>query len=1133
MMKHEKYQHEVGLENKDIISGIDSYVVFCTIWAIGAVCETASRPNFGGQLRKQLLGQAGGKAFKKLAPAFPERGGVFDYCFDLASTTWMPWMDTCEPQTIPGSAKVETITVQTMDNVRYRYILKHCIDHQIKLLFCGPTGTGKTTYMQQSLLGLPKETYNQIFVGFSAKTKCNQTQDLIDSKLDRRRKGVFGPPMGKLAVVFVDDLNMPSKETYGAQPPVEILRQMIDKYAYPSSGGWFDRDDSTHPFKNIVDVLLFAAMGPPGGGRTFITPRINGHMYLVGFPLLDDDNMASIFQTILDWKLQKDGYPGDICSMSKKLVQGTMEMYKSAAAELLPTPLKVHYTFNLRDFAKVIFGVLLMTKDSCEGPDRHIRLWVHEVQRVLGDRLTTDEDRMWMLTQLRDCTKKIFSASFDDIMRHLDNNGDNKVDTLDEIRMLFFADLLSPPAAPKRPYVECKELETLQKEVESHLEQHNMMSPKPMDLVCFLYMLEHLSRVARVVRTPGGNALLVGVGGSGRASCARLAAFLADYSVFQIEIAKGYDTIAFREDCKKLLSQAGGKGENTIFLFSDSQIKDEGFVEDINNLLNTGEIPNLFPPEEKVQICELVRADARTENKAPDGTPSQLYTYFVERCRAKLGIALCFSPIGDAWRSRLRQFPSLVNCCTIDWFTEWPADALQAVAKKFLGTIPNMEQSYGACVEMCSIFHGDSTTLGKRFKDELKRIYYATPTSFLELIQTFKTLLGGKRKEVTDLKSKYEVGLEKLITTEHSVEGMKVELIELQPKLVEKNKEVGEMMVVVNEETAKTEKVKEVVSGDEAAATESANKSNAIKEDCEQQLGEAMPALNASLKALDTLTGKDIAEIKAMKSPPAPVRLVLSGVCIMKGFKPARVKDESGKMIEDYWPIATKMISEMGFLASLTSFDKDNIPVPTIKKIGAYTVQEDFQPDRVEKVSKAAFGLCMWVRAMETYDRVAKVVAPKRIALAEAEEEYAAVMVKLNEKRAELQKVVDQLQKLNDKLNGLKQEQDDLAYQVDLCQKKLVRAESLINGLGGEKTRWSQNAKDLGEDFITLTGDVIVASGIIAYLGAFTPEFREGAVKEWAAKCAEKAIPGSAKFGLEKCLGEPVKIHLDHRRIAK
>merc|ERR1719498_493180 len=143
-----------------------------------------------------------------------------------------------------------------------------------------------------------------------------------------------------------------------------------------------------------------------------------------------------------------------------------------------------------------------------------------------------------------------------------------------------------------------------------------------------------------------------------------------------------------------------------------------------------------------------------------------------------------------------------------------------------------------SCVYMCSVFHDESSKMGVRFREQLKRIYYATPTSFLELIQTFLALLAAKRKDVSDLKSKYDVGIEKLLTTEASVEGMKQELIALQPKLIEKNKEVGEMMVVVNEETAKTEKVKEVVSADEAVASEAAAKANAIKTECETELNE-------------------------------------------------------------------------------------------------------------------------------------------------------------------------------------------------------------------------------------------------------------------------------------------------------
>jgi len=251
---------------------------------------------------------------------------------------------------------------------------------------------------------------------------------------------------------------------------------------------------------------------------------------------------------------------------------------------------------------------------------------------------------------------------------------------------------------------------------------------------------------------------------------------------------------------------------------------------------------------------------------------------------------------------------------------------------------------------------------------------------------------------------------------------------------------------------------------------------------------------------------------------------VLSAVCILKSIKPARVKDESGKMVDDYWPAAVKMISDMSFLASLQSFDKDNIPPEIIKKISAYTPQPDFQPDRVKQVSSAAHGLCLWARAMETYDRVAKLVAPKRESLREAEAAHASVMEKLNEKRAELQKVVDELDRLNDKLANLRKEQDDLNTQVRLCETKLERAETLIASLGGEKTRWTQNAKDLTLEYDNLTGDVLVASGVIAYLGAFTPEFREAAATDWTKASMDKEVPGSEKFSLVQCLGEPVKI---------
>jgi dynein heavy chain len=145
--------------------------------------------------------------------------------------------------------------------------------------------------------------------------------------------------------------------------------------------------------------------------------------------------------------------------------------------------------------------------------------------------------------------------------------------------------------------------------------------------------------------------------------------------------------IEWREDVKELMRIAGGKGNPTSFLLTDAQIKMESFLEDVNNILNTGEVPNIFPADEKADVCESVRKAAKEENRCPEGTPGQLFAFFQERCRSGLHIILCFSPIGTALRARIRDFPSIVNCTTIDWFSEWPPDALEAVAQKFLSEV--------------------------------------------------------------------------------------------------------------------------------------------------------------------------------------------------------------------------------------------------------------------------------------------------------------------------------------------------------------------------------------------------------------------------------------------------------------
>ena len=86
--------------------------------------------------------------------------------------------------------------------------------------------------------------------------------------------------------------------------------------------------------------------------------------------------------------------------------------------------------------------------------------------------------------------------------------------------------------------------------------------------------------------------------------------------------------------------------------------------------------------------------------------------------------------------------------------------------------------------------------------------------------------------------------------------------------------------------------------------------------------------------------------------------------------------------------------------------------------------------------------------------------------------------------------MTDKLQALNDEFEAMTQKKKDLEDNIDLCSKKLDRAEKLIGGLGGEKTRWTDSAESLAKQYINITGDVLLSAAVVAYLGAFTVDFR-------------------------------------------
>mmetsp|Transcript_18662 Transcript_18662/g.41434 ORF Transcript_18662/g.41434 Transcript_18662/m.41434 type:complete len:1758 (-) Transcript_18662:2744-8017(-) len=1074
-----------------------SIFLFSFVWTVGGTVDSASREKFNDWLWRRM------KDKTHFIKDLPDGTFLYDSCFTNhidAAPHWQGWMETIPKFVVPRGSTYDEIVVPTVDSLRLTRITEILLLNKQHVLIPGNTGTGKTIAIRQWLTSGAPDFVQAAMLNFSAQTQVNQLQDSLDSKLEKRRRGVYGPPAGKLLSIFVDDLNMPQKEFYGAQPPIELLRQWHDHR------GWYNRKDLT--FQEVVDVVHVSAMGPAGGGRTHITERLKRHYNNVAAVDLTSDAITVIFETITGYFFASFCEP--VQKLQTALVESALQIFDDIGEELRPTPAKSHYTFNLRDIWKVFQGLCSVSVKKSDSELTICKCWCHEMVRVFVDRLINETDREFILAMLK---QRVRSMNQNDILVF----GQER---------LVFGNFMEAGADPKY-YLEIPDSAKLKAVMDQYLEDYNSVTAVTMPLVMFGDACEHVARICRIVSMPMGNALLLGVGGSGRQSLSRLASFMSDYDLYQIEVVKGYAMNEFCDDLKICLMKCGCEEKMQTFLFADSQIVNEQMVEALNNVLNSGDVPNLYKTEDVDEIartCKAACVSAGLQVNKPN-----IFAVYLARVKRCVHVVLCFSPVGDAFRTRLRMFPSLVTCCSIDWFSEWPPDALYSVAHQQM-TVEDLGlgDKLDFYLQMFSDVHKSVESASDSFYQELQRKCYATPTSFLELLNAFKKVLGDLRNSVGRQRKRYQSGLDKLAEAEVIVAHLEDDIKAMQPVIEQTSKDVAHMLVVIegDKETAAITKAEVEVVKNEAASVAASAK--AIKDDAQAELDAAMPALEVAVQSLKKLKLAHVQEVKVLANPPAGVRLTMEVVCVMFGIKPVKKPDPErpGKKIDDYWQAARDgpLADPRKFLEDLLEFDKDNIPEEVIRKVTPYVEREDFDPAAIKKASVACEAICLWGRAMHKYHFVAKQVEPKKIALREAEATLEKTMEKLDKAEAELSAVEEKLDKLESDYNGAVAKQQSLEQQKANCEVKLLNAEKLLGGLGGEKSRWTDTVASLAANYDLIPGDCVVAASMVSYAGPFTSEYRVMLETKWVDKLVNNSVPHHAGCRMMRTLGEAVQI---------
>jgi len=163
-----------------------------------------------------------------------------------------------------------------------------------------------------------------------------------------------------------------------------------------------------------------------------------------------------------------------------------------------------------------------------------------------------------------------------------------------------------------------------------------------------------------VLRMPRGNALMIGVGGSGKTSTCRLAAFSSGLKLFTLTMARNYGMEALLENLKELYENCVVRPK--VFMFNDSHVVQENFLEVINTVLTNAMVFGLYGEGDKDDLIRPLRNDMKRD-QVPH---SEEWNYYLEKLKDNLHLCMCFSPAGDTLRDRCRNFPGLVSNTVID-----------------------------------------------------------------------------------------------------------------------------------------------------------------------------------------------------------------------------------------------------------------------------------------------------------------------------------------------------------------------------------------------------------------------------------------------------------------------------------
>lgn len=314
------------------------YFTFAIIWGFGSALFQDQIIDWRNEFNKWWMNE-----FKTIK--YPAIGTVFNYYIDPETKEFMPWTNLIPSFELDIDIPLQSTLVNTADTTCLRYFMDILIEKKHPVMLVGGSGSGKSVIVSDKLNTL-SGNYLITNVPFNFYTTSDMLQQILEKPLEKKAGRNFGPPGNKTMIYFVDDMNMTEVDMYGTVQPHTLIRQFMD-YSH-----WYDRTKLT--LKGIHNCQFVSCMNPTAGSFT-INPRLQRHFctFAVNFP--GSDSMFHIYNSILSQHLANplNKFNEKVMAICETLIKTAITLHQRMNQLFLPTAVKFHYIFNLRDMANI------------------------------------------------------------------------------------------------------------------------------------------------------------------------------------------------------------------------------------------------------------------------------------------------------------------------------------------------------------------------------------------------------------------------------------------------------------------------------------------------------------------------------------------------------------------------------------------------------------------------------------------------------------------------------------------------------------------------------------------------------------------------------------------------------------